>query len=321
MLRQHILNCMLKFYLIIGIELLFSPFLYGFEALKKWLGRFRVEGEATVRSNTREIDPEVIFAIHEWAGYPFVRQKTIKYTGTTFTCGLKPHLDRLSVYKGKYKLKKILTLSNANNQYAANFKRQDFYPHDLQICPVDNVAMDFSGYNYVAKNMLDPKREQVVFLTNTSVDATMVDFIDQYTDLFRKWPELGLLGISYSTKIYQTFIKNNFRPHLQSFFLATRSSVLQELLEKNGGNIPGATEDYKLAIIRFGEVRITEMIQQLGYKAAVITADGKLTFLPDFGIFYNGYHQWELPMDDYRLSAKHPNRINTLSIKKGNLHA
>lgn len=302
---------MLKFYLIVGIELLFSPFLFAFEALKKQIGRF-IPDEKSMVAKATELDDEVIFAVHEWAGYPYVRQKTIKHVNHTFTCGLKFYFDRLSAYKGKYRLKKVLTLSDANDQYIAHLKKQDFYPSDLQIHPVDNMAMDFSGYNFVAKNMLRPERDQIVFLTNSSLESSQIDFIDQYVEHFRLQPELGLLGVSYSTKVYQTFIKNNFRPHIQSFFLVTRSRILQELLKKNGGNLPGSAEKYKLSIIRFGEVKITEMIQQLGYKVAVVTSDGKLTKFPDSGFFYNGYYKWKLPMNDYRLTTEYPNRINIM---------
>lgn len=302
---------MIKFYLIVCIELLFSPLLYLWEELKKLIGKYRSD-ETNYRLNTREINNEVIFIVHEWAGYPFVRQKTIKYVNHKFYCGLKFHFDRLVAYKGKYKLRKILTISDCTGQYLLNLEKAEFYNNGYEIYQVDNKVMDFSGYAYACENLLDAQKEQVVFLTNTSVDSAIIASFDDFIELLKNNPEFGLLGISYSTKIYQTFIRNNFRPHLQSFFLVSRSSVLQELIAANKGHFPGSTEDYKLSIIRFGEVKITEMIQKLGYKVGVIAEDGKLHTLPDHGMFHNGFSKWKLPMNDYRLHAIYPNRINIL---------
>jgi len=301
---------MIKFYLIIGIELLFSPFLYIWEEIKKITGKYAVD--PSYKINKHVLDNEVIFAVHEWAGYHFVREKTIKYVNHKFSCGLKYHFDRLSVYNGAYTIKKILTVSECNDAYIEKLKGTEFYTDGFEVHPVVNNAMDFSGYSFVCEKLLDQNKDQIVFLTNTSIDSALTSFIDEYIQLFKDQPELGLLGISYSTKIYQTFIRNNFRPHLQSFFLMSRSSVLKELLESNGGHLPGATETYKLSIIRFGEVKITEMVQKLGYKVAVITEDGEFKVIPRNGFYYNKYKEWTLPMNDYRLHVKHPNRINPL---------
>ncbi|MBC8986173.1 hypothetical protein H9X96_10350 [Pedobacter sp. N36a] len=300
---------MIKFYFLIGLELIFSPFLYLFEWLKKINGKF-IKSSRQKRVDGTPIGNEILFVVHEWAGYPFTREKTIKYINKTFACGLKFHFDRLSNYDGKYNLRKILTISDCNDDYVANLKKQDFFTEDFEIYPVLNKAMDFSGYSFAIDKLVDSNKEQIVFLTNTSVDSMVVPFIDQYVNIFKSDPSLGLLGISYSTKIYQTLIKNNFRPHLQSFFLVSRSSVLKELVKSNGGSLPGSEEDYKLSIIRFGEVQITEQIQKLGFKVAVITEDKELYTLPDSGPFYNGFFNWKLPFNDYRLSVTHPNRIN-----------
>ena len=303
---------MIKFYLLIGVELITFPFLYLWEEVKKYLGKYKKQ-RAGYKTTGLDISNDAIFIIHEWAGYPYVRFKTINYTGHKFVCGLKYHFERLSQYQGKYHIKKILTISDYTKEYYESLKKESFYDDKTQVYAVDNSAMDFSGYAHVVENILvEEKDDKVVFLTNSSVEAEMVAFLDNHIELFKSQPELGLLGISYSTKIYQTLIKNNFRPHLQSFFLVSKVSVLKEMIELNGGRFPGAKEHYKLSIIRFGEVKITELIQKLGYKVAVITEDEELHTLPDHGLFFNGYANWELPLNDYRLSANHPNRINVL---------
>ena len=149
---------MIKFYLTIGIELLFSPFLYVWEEIKKFIGRNKPE--PVYKINHRTIEDEVIFAVHEWAGYPFEREKTIKYVNHKFKCGLKFHFDRLSAYKGKYNIRPVLTISDCNAVYVEKLKRADFYTDNFLLYSVPNQAMDFTGYSFVCEKLLEQNKDQ-----------------------------------------------------------------------------------------------------------------------------------------------------------------
>ena len=300
------------FYITILIELVFSPFLFLIEELKKFNGKFIKEKNHLTKNEVNLIDKEILFVVHEWAGYPFIRSKKIKYINKEFECGLKFHFKRWQNYQGKYKLKKVITVSECSNKYIEDLTKSDFFSNDIEIIPVENTSMDFSGYAYVCKNKLDKNKDQIIFLTNTSVDFNDISFIDEYSSLFENDPSLGLLGVSYSTKIYQTLIKNNFNLHLQSFFLVTRTSVLLSIIKKNGGHFPGSKETYKLGIIRFGESKISKIAQKLGYNVRVVLEDGTLHTFPKSGLFYNGYFKWKLPYGVYRLHCANPNRINKM---------
>jgi len=166
---------------------------------------------------------------------------------------------------------------------------------------------------YVCHNIINEHKEQVVFFTNSSVDNYINCFIDTYAELFEKYKNLGLIGVSFSTKIYQSLLKNNFNPHVQTFFWVTKTSVIKRVMEKNGGRVPGENENYKLSIIRFGEAKLTKLVQKLGYDVAVVSEDENLEFFPPNNLYNNGFHQWKLPYGDYRLNNKFPNRINTLN--------
>lgn len=300
---------MIKFYLVVATELLFLPFLYLFEIFKRLLGRF-LRVKEIYKVNKNQLSNEVLYVIHEWAGYSFTRKKTIKYINREFECGLMYQLTRLKNYEGNYKLRKILTISDCNESYLDGLKNSNLNPDNLEIYPVKNTAMDFTGYNFVINDIITDSKDRVVFLTNTSVDSNVSSFIDEYVKMIRENPTIGLIGTSYSTKVYQSLIQNNFRPHLQSFFLVSRLSVLREVINFSGGVFPGSDEDFKLAIIRFGEVRITEIVQEIGYKVCVVHEDGVITTIPKSHRFYNGYYNWTLPYNDYRLHSLHPNRIN-----------
>lgn len=302
---------MIKFYLIILIELLLFPILFVWNLAKRLLSRFVSVKKDKVR-NTIPIDNEIIYAVHEWAGYPPVREKMIRYVNKTFICGLKFQLQRIKLYQGKYKLRPIITVSGANEKYLTDLKQSEDICSNTEIIPVENYAMDFSGYSYICHHILDINKEQVVFLTNSSVNNSISPFIDEYVQLFKTFPNLGLVGVSCSSMIYQSLVKNNFNPHLQSFFLVSKTSVIKKVLKINNNLLPGEKENYKLSIIRFGEVRLTKLVQKLGYDVALVSENGELVFFPDNNIFNSGYYDWKLPHGDYRLYHQFPNQINKL---------
>jgi len=314
MLRISILNFMVKFYLILLLELIFLPLLYIVELFKTIISFF-YKNNKIYKVNRNKLSNEVLYAVHEWAGYPTKRKKKIRYVNKEFECGLFYQIERMITYDGRYKLKKILTISGCKASYLEKLKRDLVLPSDLNVYHVQNTSMDFSGYSFVIDNFSDCTTDKIIFLTNTSVDADIRPFIDQYVNLFHDDPTIGLVGVSYCTKVYQSLIRNNFRPHLQSFFLVSRLSVLKEIKKSNGGIFPGSNENFKLSIIRFGEVKISELVQKLGYKICVVLEDGSVNLIPRSGKFYNGFFHWNLPFNDYRLFALNPNRINPISKK------
>ncbi|WP_131555216.1 hypothetical protein [Sphingobacterium deserti] len=247
-----------------------------------------------------------MYHVHEWCGYPFERKKTIKYVNKTFDCGLRYSLEKIKAYSGQYSIRKILTLSDYNEPYVANLSREEYFDDNTEIYKVENSSMDFSGYSFLTKKLISETKNQLVFFTNSSVNAIPADFLDSYVDTFIANKNLGLLGISYSSKIYQSLVKNNYSPHIQSFFFLTSIEVLKEILDANKGFFPGETERYKLSIIRFGEIELSNIVRKLGYDLGVVTEDGKLLVLPD------SYYPKILVDGDYRLFAKDPNRINII---------
>ncbi|RDC54248.1 hypothetical protein DU508_22435 [Pedobacter chinensis] len=297
---------MIKFYLTLLLELALAPLLYPLNSLKNHLGK-NDKGKQALRA--KPIADEIIYAIHEWAGYPPIRKKKIAYVNKEFTCGLRFQLQRIYAYKGQRSIRKILTVSDYNTQYFTSLKETERIDEALEIYPVENKAMDFSGYAYVCHNLIDWNKEQAIFLTNSSVNCQIDHFIDDYVDLLVKYKNIGLIGVSYSTKIYQSLIKNNFNPHLQSFFLLTTTSVLKELLAINNGLFPGENESYKASIIRFGEIKLSKLVQSLGYDIAFVSEDGNLNLFPKKNWLFNGYQKWKLPHGDYRLWNVHPNKI------------
>lgn len=166
--------------------------------------------------------------------------------------------------------------------------------------PVCNVGMDFSGYNAFYQSIKN-KPNSYVILTNSSININSSnDFLDGYIKYLEDNKDVGILGISCSSKYYHTVLRWNFNPHVQSFFLMTTIDVLNEIVKWNNGTFPGINETNKHLLIREGEVKMTQAALSLGYNAAVVLPSGPVKF---------NYENYPLPKGDYRNYTDFPNQI------------
>lgn len=294
------------FYLILILEIIFWPILFLYEEFKKlnsYLFLLLLKKRKLVFRE--KIDKDMIsVCIHEWGGYEPVRQKILK-NGSTFKCGLKFQLERFSNYCGRRELNITVTMSDAHL-----YNKKEF--SGVNIIEVNNKGMDFSGYSTFLSSLSGTPNHYVI-LTNTSVEESQLNFIDEYIEFFEKNPNVGLLGISYSSKIFQSLIRNNFYPHAQSFFLLSTLDVLNKVVLVNNG-FPGGKIDNKRLLIRLGEVRLSQIVLKLGYALAFVLEDEKPYIFNIRNRFDNGYATWKLSKGDYRSIAKQPNKINYLNL-------
>lgn len=283
-----------KFFLILCIEFALWPFLW----IADRFGRlFCNRGKNPALRQRIETD-KIVVGIHEWGGYTMQRSKTIK-GGVTFSCGLQSQLDRFS---GKEGVELIVTMSEAS-------KHNDLYyvRSRAELIQVDNRGMDFSGYGTIY-DMVKERPNGYVILTNSSVHSIQEDFLDDYIRYMEHNPEVGMLGVSYCTKMIQTLVRDNFSPHLQSFFLLTTIDVLRRVVSLNGGRFPGRGVSHKLLLIRRGEIRLSRLVLMAGYRLAVVS--------PIDGVPYKFecYRSWSLPKGDIRQRVSTPNRITPIKI-------
>lgn len=242
----------------------------------------------------------ICVVVHEWGGYGSRRRKHINDSIPDFDCGLEYQLERFNNYHGRRKLELTVTMSDMVRY--ADVENLQKRCHAL--VPVSNVGMDFSGYSTFFERIKD-NANCYVLLSNSSVNAHQVNFIDDYIDYLEANPEVGMLGISCCSKCYQTLIRRNFTPHLQSFFLFTTLDVLKEAVALNGGEFPGVGIANKRLLIREGEIKLSRLVLQSGYKLAVVTPDGPVKF--------DGNPQnWTLPLGDFRCHTSAPNAINPI---------
>lgn len=302
-LMRMVLKSKYKFYLTLCGELILSPWLY-FKNFMKWHFGDSKKVDFINRVRVPVDGNKLSVCVHEWGGYEGKRIKKIKNIAE-FECGLDYQLKRFQNYKGKYEVDLTVTISDAhllkNKIVKAN------------VIEVANEGMDFSGYATFFETIKN-EENQYVILTNSSVNKVNVDFIDDYLDFFSKDQTIGMLGVSCNSKMYQTFIRNNFNPHLQSFFLLTTTEVLKEIVKKNNG-FSGKGIDHKLALIRNGEIKLSRIVMDLGYKLVCILEDGKPLFFDKKCYVDNGKESWGNFFMDYRLFLKSPNAISSLKLK------
>ena len=292
------------FWVNIAVELLLFPFWYFIAWLSNTISSRNPLRVKKIRSQV-EAD-EVLVVIHEWGGYSSVRKKKIK-NGVPFSCGLAGQLERFILRNKDVKKKVYLTVSDLpllKNQAELEQKVD-------MLLSVSNEGMDFSGYSAFYERIKD-KPNAYVILSNTSVNVIQTEFLADYIKYMESNLDVGMLGVSYCSKTWQSLIRNNFNPHLQSFFLLTTVSVLNELVKANGNQFPGKGITYKRALIKKGEIAMSKIIQKLGYNLAVSLPDGTVFKFGKNNIFDNGYNRWKLNYSDLRLTTPNPNSISQI---------
>jgi hypothetical protein len=306
----------MKFWLFICFEAVFFPILYFINEVRN---RISSQVHGSVKIGNTPIVPidSLVFEIHEWAGYPLERTKQIK-SNTVFNCGLRNQIESMNDFdqlnRGKRMATYHLTVSDYSNSFQELIANEKLPISNFNLHKISNQGMDLAGYAYVVKNKISAKSNELVFLVNSSVSGNYANQLNDYILAFERNPNLGLLGVSYCTTINQSLIKNNFNPHLQSFFLVGRSSVLHELVKKNGEIFPGEFETNKYAIIRFGEAQLTSTVMNLGYDVGVVEPNGELVIFPQVKGFDNGYNAWKLLFGDRRLTNGAPNQVHKLKL-------
>lgn len=280
-----------NFYFILLGELLTLPFLYLIHWCKILFSISKLK-----KRRIPVLDYKIKVCVHEWGGYELVRKKVIK-NGATFECGLQAQLDRFS---NRHKFNLTVTMSDVNK-----CKNLDYIKSKAEVLEVDNVGMDFSGYDAFYRIQRNRPNSYLI-LTNSSVNSINDDFIEGYIHYMEQNPDVGALGVSYCTKIIQTFMRKNFIPHLQSFFLLTTTQVLNDVIVLNKGRFPGVGVDHKLLLIREGEIKISQLIQKAGYHLAVVNPLDGIPFK------FTNYQNWLLPKGDIRQILTEPNKITSI---------
>lgn len=288
-----------RFCLVLLRELLLSPILY--------VKNILILEKAVKRRVRKPVTTDTVYVeVHEWAGYPISRMKQLK-NGRIFQCGLEYQLGRFNMAKrySKYKVDLTVTVSDIDN-----------YPYDMKylkgncdrVLSVPNIGLDFSGYASFFQLVKD-KPNSYVILSNSSINSSIDIFLDGYIEYLEENPDVGMLGVSYCTKMYQTLIRNNFTPHLQSFFLLTTVEVLKELVHLNGDKFPGIDITNKQLLIRNGEIKLSQLIMNLGYKLAVVRPDNGEPFK------FTNKKAWNILKGDVRQAVNCPNRITPAILK------
>lgn len=296
-----------RFYFIILCELFFLLPLILWEYMRKYISL--IFKQTSYQVNRVPVSENKLYVcIHEWGGYGLTRKKTLK-NGRAFECGLKFQINRFSTYKGKYNVDVTVTISDLFRYHDSNLAYVKL--HSDRVIQVDNAGFDFSGFSCFF-NLIKNKRNGYAILTNSSVNSSMSDFIDEYLDYMEKNQDVGALGISLAKNYNQTLVKNNFKPHIQSFFILTTIDVLNEVVKMNKSTFPGVGIKHKLLLIRQGEIMFSQLVLDLGYKLAVVQSDGvplKFGRKHYFDNCYGTLHKYKI---ENRLDVANPNSINPI---------
>jgi len=240
--------------------------------------------------------------VHEWGGYKLEREKFFSKTSSN-QCGLKFQLQRFLSYRERGLVNLTVTMSDSEKHCELDYVKQ----YCDNFIEVSNVGMDFSGYSAFFHSIENCDNCYVI-LSNSSVEKSQTDFLDGYIRYMEENLDVGMLGISYSTRMYHTLIRRNFLPHIQSFFVLTTLEVLKEIVEANKRRFPGEDADYKRLLIRKGEIPLSRLTLKQGYRLAVVYPEDGVPFK------FTDKKHWAHPFDDLRLVCSRPNYISEILL-------
>jgi hypothetical protein len=263
---------------------------------------FVKEKETKVKREGEETS--IAICIQDWINYQEKRIKVLK-NGYFYTCGIKNQFQKF--ISKKYNPFKYLYISKDNIE--SQKKYTDFINQGYEIVYNSNEYLDFSSYsNFYQKN----KDKDILIFMNSSVSTEFNQpILDNYIDYFKDNNDIGLFGISANSKKYQSIIPFGFNPHIQSIFFITTSKILEKVIQKNDGFFPGIniTEYNKYRLIIDGEIKLNQIILELGYSIAFVDEYGEVNKYSKNKIFKSKY-SWAKPTGDLRLKTNYPSQAN-----------
>ncbi len=297
----------------LSLEVILYPFFIFFNSINNYLGflfPFDTKKENFVR---KPLGKNVSLCIQDWVCYENIRYKTLK-NGASYRCGLLNQEKKF--LSKKYNINKKLYISGTVEEHKQFFdqKLKNISLNDFKITKSSNEYLDFSSYKSFY-NSLDKKYNDVLIFCNSSV-STEFNFpiIDEYLDYFYQNEDIGIMGISSNTKDQQSFIFNNFSPHIQTLFFITSTFLLNEIVIANNGIFPGenSTLYNKYSIIQNGELTLSKLTLRLGYSIAVVDQFGDVHKFKQNKKYYNCVSSWNLPKLDMRIATNYPSQAKIL---------
>ena len=294
-------------------ELALYPFLILFNSINNYLGFLFPFDEKKVSLVRKPLGKKISLCIQDWVRYENIRYKTLK-NGASYKCGLLNQENKF--LSKKYNLNKNLYISGTIDEHKLFFKQKlkNLSFNDFKIIKSSNEYLDFSSYKSFY-DTLNKKDNDVLIFCNSSV-STEFNFpiIDKYLDYFYENKDVGIMGISSNTKDQQSFIFNNFSPHIQTLFFITSTFVLNEIVDANKDMFPGenSTSYNKYSIIQNGELTLNKLSLKLGYSIAVVDQYGYVNKFRQNKKYYNNVSSWKLPKLDMRIATNYPSQAKIL---------
>ncbi|MFX0202598.1 MAG: hypothetical protein ACFFCW_41370 [Candidatus Hodarchaeota archaeon] len=282
---------------------MFYPLLYLF-----WIGWNKYNSKfpfPLVKATRRlEEDDKVVICFHDWLGYPGGRKKRLTEK-LSFDCGRSRVIRELAACENKMPSEVIVSLSgNGELEFDERMAQK--------IIRSSNLGLDFGGYNAMLQEVRKMDGNPFVILMNSSLAGGFYDgWLDDYCGILKDDRTIGLLGISTRAR-YPGLLRNHYVPHLQSFFLLSTKEVLEFILDRNRGVLPGAREKNKYRLIQKGEIGISKQILREGYGLAVVYK-GVIYKFRLKNRFGNLIDEWPFPVGDIRYSDSDSESINSLS--------
>lgn len=258
----------------------------------------------------------------EWMGYPLFRRKRLG--SYTFECGLghlvknmqrfdpgveldctvvlNRHPDGAWTRVGRVPVLDRLLLNSPRTN--SEHKYREFlraFPIVRRVQFRVNHLQDIGAYDqFYAQLRAEGYRGHVLFANSSVRGPTADGWLAKYQRLFELEPDTGFCGISLNS--HNTMIPGGSRdPHLQSFFIYTSMSVLEQVFPQGLTAPADAHDQSKDALVTQGEIGLSRKVLAAGYGL-------RSSQFPDF--YFKTGVSWTIPEGDLRFTDTYKEQAN-----------
>ncbi|MEC8677599.1 MAG: rhamnan synthesis F family protein [Candidatus Margulisiibacteriota bacterium] len=203
----------------------------------------------------------------EWSGFNLKAERCFSFSWLYNKKGIFCLLENLEQFSSN-QIEVILIINNGM-PVEYDYLKTNFSIVKQIIYRNSNLGLDFGAYAEGYKYLISTGYLGDFILMNSScIGPGSSDWLNKYKAKFLE-PNMGLVGATYCGYSLKE-LKQPFKPHVQSYFLYTSTSILTHVFPAGLNSLNATNKD---EVIIQGEIWFSTQVLNMGYKLGAIIDD------------------------------------------------